>query len=80
MQVFNDFLESTTIHGLSHINTTDNKLMKVFWASVVIAGFVTAGIQIRSAFLDWGNNPTVATISTLPVANLRFPREVIKLN
>ena len=79
MNVFKDFLESSTIHGLSYISSSRSNLIKVFWATVVIVGFITASIQIRSSFMEWDTNPTVTTIATYPLANSTFPRKIIKI-
>ena len=39
MNAFNDFLESTTIHGLIYISTSRSTLGKLAWSSFVLAGF-----------------------------------------
>ena len=78
MTVFKDFLESSTIHVLGNISTFPSNLIKLFSAAVVIAGFLAATLQIRSAFLDWEDNPTVTSIATFPVENLTFPRKSSK--
>ena len=45
-------LESSTIHGLIHIST-NQKLMRLFWIIVVIAGFTGAGMMIYQSFQSW---------------------------
>ena len=42
MDNIKEFLESTTIHGLTYISTT-RKLVRLFWVIVVISGFSGAG-------------------------------------
>ena len=60
MEVFRQFLEASTIHGLSYISST-RTLSRVFWTSVVIAGFSSAGVMIYQSFEDWDQNPLTST-------------------
>ena len=55
------FLESSTIHGLAYISTT-RKTLRVFWITVVIAGFVGAGLLITESFQSWDESPVKTTI------------------
>ena len=73
MEVVKEFLESSTIHGLTYISTTKAPISKIFWVGVVIAGFTTAGILIQNSFKSWGENPVATTIETLPIAKIKFP-------
>ena len=54
MESIRNFLESSTIHGLSYISTT-RKYVRVFWILVVIGGFSGAGVLIFTAFQSWAN-------------------------
>ena len=42
---------------------------------MVIVGFVTSGILIKDAFLDWAQNPVVTTLDSIasPVNLIQFP-------
>ena len=45
MQDIRSFLESSTIHGLLHIATTKQKLIRLFWILVVFIGFTVGRIS-----------------------------------
>ena len=76
MEVFRQFLETSTIHGLSYISST-RTLSRVFWTSVVIAGFSSAGVMIYQSFADWEVNPITSTIETLPITQVTFPKVTV---
>ena len=73
MKTLNNFLESSTIHGLSHISTT-KKFVRIFWIWVVLSGFIAAAILIYHSVQNWAQSPVKTTISTLPITDLRFPK------
>ena len=50
MDGFKEFLESSTVHGFTYISSTKPLILKLFWTSIVIGAFVTAGVFINSAF------------------------------
>ena len=74
MESVTEFLEASSINGLAHISTGRNKLQKIFWVSVVIIGFLLAGLLINNSFSEWKNNPISTTIETFPIKNVPFPR------
>ena len=45
----NQFLESSSIHGLNHIATTKT-LSRLFWVVTVTLGFILAGVLISKSF------------------------------
>ena len=45
MEVLREFLEASTIHGLSYISST-RTLSRVFWTSFVISGLSLAGFSL----------------------------------
>ena len=51
-----EFLESSTIHGLQYISTTQ-KSVKVLWFFIVVAGFTGAGVLINQSFQSWNESP-----------------------
>ena len=73
MEGVKSFLETSTIHGLSHI-TTGSKLIKLFWIFVVFFGFTAASIIIYQSFQNWGVNPITTTIETLPISKIILPK------
>ena len=76
MKTLNNFLESSTIHGLSHISTT-RKFVRIFWIWVVLSGFIAAAILIYHSVQNWAQSPVKTTISTLPITDLRFPKVTV---
>ena len=66
MKEINQFLESSTIHGLVYITTT-RRFVKFLWILIVIAGFTGAGVLIYQSFEAWKESPVKTTIETLPV-------------
>ena len=76
MEGIKNFLESSTIHGLTYISTT-RKFVRLFWIAVVIAGFTCASVLIYTAFQDWHDNPIKTTIETLPIKDIKFPKVTV---
>ena len=73
MNIVNEFLETSTIHGLSYISSSHSKISKCLWSLVVIAGFAGAGYLIQSSFSDWRESPIASSVSTHSIADLEFP-------
>ena len=73
MEQIRNFLESSTIHGLSHISTTRN-CTRVLWIVVVISGFSVSGILIYQSFNGWAESPVKTTIETRPIREITFPK------
>ena len=71
-----NFLESSTIHGLTHISTT-SKYVRVFWILVVIAGFTTAGVIIYQSFETWAETPISTTTETRSIREITFPKVTV---
>ena len=67
------FLESSTIHGLSHIGQT-RKFAKLFWISVVLIGFMCAVYLINSSFEAWNESPVSTIVETLSIENIKLPK------
>ena len=49
MERLNQFLESSSIHGLNHIATTKT-FFRLFWVVTVTLGFILAGVLISKSF------------------------------
>ena len=73
MDIFTDFLETSTIHGLAYISNVPSKTGKALWLTIVIAGFCTAGYLISDSFKEWDETPIDTSISTHPIATLPLP-------
>ena len=76
MEDIQNFLESSTIHGLTYVSTT-RKYVKLLWIFVVIGGFIAAGIMIYQSFEDWHENPVKTTIETKPMTEITFPKVTV---
>ena len=70
------FLESSTIHGLTYISTTQ-KHARLFWFFIVVTGFCGAGYLIRESFASWSESPIKTTIETLPISEIKFPKVTV---
>ena len=70
------FLESSTIHGLVYISTS-RKFIRLFWILVVITGFSIASFLIKDAFDNWRESPIKTTIETRPIEELDFPKVTV---
>ena len=68
-----EFLESSTIHGLVHISTAKSKEAKVIWVAIVVACFAIAVHMIVDSYKEWQESPVSTTITTHPITELEFP-------
>ena len=66
------FLESSTIHGLSHIALT-KRWTRIIWVLVITAGFSGAAFLIYESFKGWEESPVKTTIETVPIEQITFP-------
>ena len=73
MEGVRTFLESSTVHGLSYISTTQ-RYARIFWIFVVMAGFVGASLLIKASFDSWSESPVKTTVETLPINRLKLPK------
>ena len=76
MEGVRDFFESSTIHGLTYISTTQT-FSKLFWICTDSCGFLTAGFFINNAALDWEENPIGTSIETFPISEVDFPNIIV---
>ena len=67
------FLESSTIHGFSHI-ATSKRVARIFWIFVVFFGFLGAVFLINSSFEAWNDSPVNTIIETLSIKGIEFPK------
>ena len=93
MDILREFLESSTIHGLTYISTArvclnaffssfspilcQTKSAKTLWVLVVCLGFIGAGILIGKSYKEWQENPIATSITTHPIDDLDFPKVTI---
>lgn len=76
MNYFQQFLESSTIHGLVHISTSQ-QFSRLFWIFVVFTGFSISTLLINDAFDNWAKSPIKTTIETKPISDLEFPKVTV---
>ena len=71
-----NFLESSTIHGLIYISTT-RKYVRLFWILAVLAGFIVASLMIYQSFQSWNESPIKTAIETQPIAEIHYPKVTV---
>ena len=76
MEVFREFMRTSSIHGLSHIITTRN-YSRLFWIIVVILGISSSALIIHQSFRSWSESPVSTTIETLPISRIHFPKVIV---
>ena len=76
MDVFKEFMRTSSIHGFSHIVST-TRYSRLFWIIVVIVGFSVSSILINQSFISWSESPVSTTIETLPISQIDFPRVIV---
>ena len=76
MEGLKTFLESSTIHGLTYISTTQ-KYARLFWIFAVAIGFSGAVILIKESFQSWTESPIKTTVETLPISILKLPKVTV---
>ena len=76
MELVQEFLSSSTIHGLSWISRT-RRLSRLVWISAVFVGFISSGYLIYLSFYNWQQNPITTTIKTLPISQLTLPNVTV---
>merc|ERR1711981_1301446 len=76
LQELKEFLESSTIHGLSYI-AGNRGVVRLLWICVVIAGFTGATVMIQQSFSSWADSPISTTIETLPITEIDFPNVTV---
>ena len=73
MDILREFLETTTIHGLSYISTARSKRAKAAWSLVILVSFCSAAFLISSSYTEWQDDPFSTAITTHSISDLDFP-------
>ena len=76
MEGFKEFLDSSSIHGISFISS-EKRFGRLFWIFIVLIGFTGAFLLIRQSFNDWEENPISTTSETLPMSQITFPNVTV---
>ena len=72
MEVLKEFLESSTIHGMSYISR-NRSCIKFMWIMTVVLWFFSAGFLISQSYHNWQMNPIATTIATAPIEQVTYP-------
>ena len=73
MDVLREFLETSTIHGLSYISTSRSKVAKAIWFLCVLFSLSAAFFLIWKATAEQEEDPFSTTIAIRPIKELDFP-------
>ena len=76
MEEIRQFLDQSTIHGLSHLST-GRKWSRLLWMLVVIGGFTGAVLLIQKSFYNWDESPISTTLETLPITQITLPNVTV---
>ena len=76
LEELNSFFTSSTIHGLSYIPSS-RRLLKLFWLSVVLAGFICSTSLIQKSFRGWEESPISTSVDILPITEITFPNVTV---
>ena len=77
MDLVQEFLETSTIHGLSHISTSKHLAVKILWACTVLASFTISIVLISNAVHSWEESPVLTSIETNNISDLEFPNVTV---
>ena len=77
MEAVREFLESSSIHGLGHVASTRQSLLRLLWIFLVFSGFTVAAVLIQQSFSSWADSPISTTIETLPITEIDFPNVTV---
>ena len=77
MDIFKEFLESSTVHGLVYLSTSKTLIQKALWGLIIAIAFSIALKLISNSYIEWNNNPVSTSVSTHPIQDLDFPNVTI---
>ena len=70
---FQDFLSTSTFHGLSHIASAKSLVVQILWLVIVSLGFGFAIHLISASYVEWMETPFSSVTTTQPISKLDFP-------
>ena len=76
MEQIREFLDTSTIHGMSWISDS-RRWIRLFWIVVVIGGFTGAFVIIFESFYNWDKSPITTTSETLSISDITFPNVTV---
>ena len=73
MDVLKDYLEASSLAGLSFISSSNSVWSRSAWIIAVIPSVFFAVYQIDSTFKSWDKNPVSTDIEVLPISGVKLP-------
>ena len=77
MGAVKEFLERSTIHGLSFIRDAKSLGEKAFWVIIVTLGFGCSAYLIGNSYSEWMESPVSTVVTTKPISDLEFPEVTV---
>ena len=71
--IFNDFCESTTVHGLAYLTKNQDRSTKTIWFVIVLSAFTVAAMFVTQTIGGYYTKFTSTTIETRSIHNYAFP-------
>ena len=70
-----EYFSETTVHGFQYIVTGRNWFERLFWASLIVCGFILGSMIFYHSLHDWNETPLQTTIKqvSLPIEELNYP-------
>ena len=69
----NDFLSSTSVHGLPYIHRSQSGTTRVIWTVLVAGALITATVLLVQTVGDWDTKYISTTLETRGIENYPFP-------
>ena len=73
LNILNNFLEATTIHGLAYISTSQGRGTRIIWTAVVLGAACVASFFLYETVIGFEVNYTSTTIETSRIQKYPFP-------
>ena len=73
LKEFNDFLETTSVHGLFYINKGQTRYSRIIWSLIVLSAAGIAGYFLYETISGFEEKFTSTTIETRSVKQFPFP-------
>ena len=77
LQSGGEYCDSTSIHGLAYLKSSQTFIEKLLWALIIITCFTLAGLLIFGHFKDADENQILTNIETISVQGIPFPAVTI---
>ncbi|XP_012942498.1 acid-sensing ion channel 5-like [Aplysia californica] len=73
MGLFQEFSESTSMHGLQRAVSSESKWKRALWAALVLAGACLATFNLSQTLKDFLHNPTTTETTVDYKSKMEFP-------